>query len=150
MNIVEHLLAHNLTISFAESITGGLLASSLIDYPKASKVIKESYVVYSNEAKHRILGVKYDTIDKYDVVSLEVAQEMVIGLSKVTKAKICVATTGYASYDEENGRDTGIVCYAILYNGNIISEEVTINKSRNEVRNTLKDLIFNKIIEIIE
>lgn len=90
------LKEENQTISFAESITGGMLASLFISLPGSSEFIKESYVTYSDEAKVKVLGVSEDMIKKYGVVSKEVAMEMALGLSRISNADICVSTTGIA------------------------------------------------------
>lgn len=74
-------------VATAESFTGGLIASSIIDIDGASDVIKESYVTYANSSKHDLLNVSYETIEKYDVVSKEVLKEMLDGLYKKTKGR---------------------------------------------------------------
>ena len=94
--LVELLLKNNMTISFAESCTGGMLASTLINVSGSSNVINESYVTYSEEAKMRILGVSKETLNKYTVYSSEVAEEMAEGLKKVTHANVGAAVTGKA------------------------------------------------------
>ena len=99
--LVELLLKKNMTISFAESCTGGMLASTLINVSGSSNVINESYVTYSEEAKMRILGVSKETLNKYTVYSSEVAEEMAEGLKKVTQANVCASVTGKA--EDESG-----------------------------------------------
>ena len=96
-------------ISTAESITGGLIASSIIDIPGASDVLKESYIVYSNQAKEKLLNVSCETIKKYDVVSEEVLVQMLDGLYQMSQSELCIATTGYAH--------KGQVYLGILYKG---------------------------------
>src|SRR5699024_8143817 len=94
--LIDELRLRGQFISTAESITGGLVASSIIDVAGASDVIKESYITYSNDIKHKLLDVSYETIDKYDVVSKEVASEMLDGLKDRTNSDLCIVTTGYA------------------------------------------------------
>ena len=90
------LKANNLTISFAESVTGGNLVGNFIKYnPGASEVIKESYVTYSDDSKKELLGVSDLTLKDKGAVSVETAYEMAIGLLK-KGCDIAVATTGYA------------------------------------------------------
>ena len=92
----EILKTNNLTISFAESVTGGNLVGNFIKHnPGASQVIKESYVTYSDEAKINILGVNNITLKDKGAVSVETAYEMAIGLLN-KGCDIAVATTGYA------------------------------------------------------
>lgn len=128
--VVKQLLNKKYTISFAESVTGGMLASTIINVLGASNVIKESYVTYSNETKNKILGVSYETINKYDVVSEEVVKEMVLGLSKITNSNVCIATSGYADKSELGGK----VCFAIKVNNKLITYTQIFRGNRNLIR----------------
>ncbi len=92
--LVGELIAKGLKIAFAESCTGGMLTSSLVDIPDASKVLYEGVVTYSNEAKAARLGVSEKTLIKFGAVSGETAAEMAEGLLK--NADIGVSTTGIA------------------------------------------------------
>ena len=102
----ELLLQNGQSISFAESITGGMCASFLIDVPGISDVLKESYIVYSDQAKHEMLGVDQELLEKYTAVSEEVCEAMLHGLKKKTGCDYGVATTGYAG---PGGDDVGLV-----------------------------------------
>lgn len=77
--IVEFLIDKKLTITTAESCTGGLIASAIVDIPGVSEIFHEGYVTYSNEAKERLLGVASETISDYGVVSRQTAAEMAAG-----------------------------------------------------------------------
>lgn len=90
--IKEILISNNLTLSSAESCTGGLISSYLTDIDGASAFIFQNFVTYSNEAKHRFLGVLNETLEKYGAVSSEVAYEMSKGL--LNYATCSIATTG--------------------------------------------------------
>ncbi len=127
--VVNELKNKEYTISFSESVTGGMLASTIINVNGASDVIKESYVTYSNEVKNKILNVSFETIDKYDVVSEEVVKEMVIGLYNKTLSNVCVATSGYAS-----GELSGKVCFAIKVNDRINTYTHNFRGNRNLIR----------------
>ena len=143
--LVEQLLKNNMTISFAESCTGGMLASTLINVSGSSNVINESYVTYSEEAKMRILGVSKETLNKYTVYSSEVAEEMAEGLKKVTHANVCASVTGKA--EDESG-----ICkcdYCIIVNDSKVLENVSFQGSRNQVRTMQTKHIMNRIIEIL-
>ncbi|MDY4016683.1 MAG: nicotinamide-nucleotide amidohydrolase family protein [Bacilli bacterium] len=143
--LVEILLKNNMTISFAESCTGGMLASTLINVSGSSNVINESYVTYSEEAKMRILGVSKETLNKYTVYSSEVAEEMAEGLKKVTHANVCASVTGKA--EDESG-----ICkcdYCIIVNDSKVLENVSFQGSRNQVRTMQTKHIMNRIIEIL-
>lgn len=143
--LVELLLKNNMTISFAESCTGGMLASTLINVSGSSNVINESYVTYSEEAKMRILGVSKETLNKYTVYSSEVAEEMAEGLKKVTHANVCASVTGKAE-------DESSICkcdYCIIVNDSKVLENVSFQGSRNQVRTMQTKHIMNRIIEIL-
>ena len=105
--LVETLKNKSLTITTAESCTGGMVASSIVNISGASDIFKEGYITYSNEAKERILGVKHETLEKYKAVSAETAAQMAEGAVRISKADISVSVTGvagpYQELDEELG-----------------------------------------------
>lgn len=82
-NIIGNILCkNNITISTAESCTGGMVAAKLISYPGISSVFLEGAVTYSNEAKIKRLGVKEETLSKYGAVSEQTAKEMAEGIAR--------------------------------------------------------------------
>jgi PncC family amidohydrolase len=95
-SLVKILIKKNLKISFAESCTGGLLASSITSISGASKIFNLGLITYSNQAKIRFLKVNKNIIVKYGAVSHECCFAMVNNLSKISKANINVAVTGIA------------------------------------------------------
>ena len=94
--LIELLTKKKLKISFAESCTGGLLASSITSISGASKVFNLGLVTYSNQAKIKILKVNKKIIKEYGAVSYECCYAMVNNLSKISKANINVSITGIA------------------------------------------------------
>ena len=120
-----------LTISTAESCTGGMIASKLIEVPGISENFIESIVSYSNEAKIKRLKVKKETLEKYGAVSEEVAREMLAGL----KTDIAISTTGIAG----PGGGTKDKPVGLVYIGIKVKDEVKIFKrelkgDRNKIR----------------
>lgn len=104
---IDRLLAeHQLLVTTAESCTGGLVASALVDIPGISDYFKEGYITYAPEAKEKILGVLPETISDYGVVSEQTAQEMAEGAAKQAHAGCAVATTGVA-VPGRNFKDSG-------------------------------------------
>lgn len=97
--IIELLIDKKLTITTAESCTGGLLASAIIDFPGVSEIYQEGYVTYSNEAKEKLLGVSHETIFNYGVVSEQTAREMAQGAAREAGADIALSSTGVAGPD---------------------------------------------------
>lgn len=134
--LVNLLISKDYKISFAESCTGGLLASSIVSIANASKVLDLSVVTYANEAKERIINVDSDTIKKYGVVSEEVARQMAIGIAKLSQSNVAISSSGIAG--PSGGSETkpvGTVCFAIYLNGKVYSyKKLFSEKSRNKIR----------------
>ncbi|MFO3717298.1 CinA family nicotinamide mononucleotide deamidase-related protein [Anaerococcus sp. ENR1011] len=139
--LINLLKEKNEKVSTAESITGGLIASSIIDIPGASDVISEAYVTYADEVKEKILNVSRETIKEYSVVSEEVLNEMLDGLYEQTGANLCLATTGYAH--------TGEVWMGVLYNGKKYTDHLQLNGDRNRVRLRTKINIIDTAILVM-
>lgn len=99
MAVMQLMDENKLTITTAESLTGGMLTSRLINVPGASDVLKQGFITYSNKSKRKYLGVKKSTLDKYGAVSEQTAREMAKGGCFFTKADVCVALTGLAGPD---------------------------------------------------
>ncbi len=96
MSLQKLLLEKQLTVSAAESCTGGLIAKLLTDEGGASAYFEMGVVTYSNAAKVRLLGVSQSTLDTYGAVSMQTAAEMCEGMRKVSGADIAIAVTGIA------------------------------------------------------
>ena len=94
--IIKKLIKKNISISVAESFTGGLLTSEIISLPGSSKIFNMGLITYSNESKLKILNIKNNTLNKYGAVSKQIANQMVNNLYKLSKSKICISTTGIA------------------------------------------------------
>ena len=97
--IVDLLIKHQLTITTAESCTGGLIAATLVNVPGVSGQLEEAYITYSNEAKEKLLGVSHETLEKYGAVSSQTAEEMAKGAKKAANADVSVVSTGIAGPD---------------------------------------------------
>ena len=132
--VVDLLLANNLTVSCAESCTGGMLSARLINVPGVSEVYKYGYITYSNKSKRKILGVRRSVIDKYGVISAETAKDMAKGLAAITKADICVSVTGNAGPDAAEDKPVGLVYIGCCIKGKVAVTEVHLTGERNEIR----------------
>ncbi len=95
-SLIKILIKKKLKISFAESCTGGLLASTITSISGASKIFNLGLVTYSNQAKIKFLNVNKNIIKKYGAVSYECCFAMVKNLSKISKANINISITGIA------------------------------------------------------
>ena len=134
-SVVDLLKANHLTVSCAESCTGGMLSARLINVAGVSDVYKSGYITYSNKAKRRILGVKKGLLEKQGAVSAAVAGEMAKGTALFSKADVTVAITGIAGPDggtEE--KPVGLVYIACNVKGTITVEEFHFTGNRNKVR----------------
>jgi len=145
-HVLNHLIKTNQTISFAESMTGGRLSYELVKFPGASKVYKEGYVLYSDEAKIKTLNIKQSDIDTYGVVSKEIAELMAKQLRELTSADFSVAITGYASGKENNLAFISIIHNDLLYTDDIIffaenSREQNIQLTVRKVIKMLHEII---------
>ena len=133
--VVDLLNGNKLTVCTAESCTGGMVASRLIAIPGASDVFKMGYITYSNKAKHRILGVKKSTLDKYTAVSEQTAREMAKGASIISKADVTVSVTGLAGPGGETADQTiGLVFISCYVCGKIRTEKYNFSGNRQKVR----------------
>ena len=133
LKIVELLTKKKLTVSFAESCTGGLLASSITSISGSSKVFNIGLVTYSNNAKVKLLQVPKKTITKYGAVSYETCLLMVKNLSKISKANISISITGVAGPNGgTKGKPVGLV-YIGLKKGSKIIVKKNYFKSKKRI-----------------
>lgn len=135
MAIYQLLKANRLTVTTAESCTGGLLAGRLINVPGISEYLKEGYVTYSNEAKEKLLGVPTETLAEYGAVSAQTAEAMAEGGAKAADADLCIAVTGIAGPDggtEE--KPVGLVYMSCYCRGTCYTEKNQYTGSRSKVR----------------
>lgn len=150
-SLLKKLLAKNKTIAFAESITGGNLASKFVENENASLALICSLVTYSNEAKMKELNVKKETLDKYTAVSEEVAREMLRGLKDKFVADYYGITTGYASPTGDEEKD-GIVFTGIYDRER--DEEIILRQrfygSRVQIIDRVTNNLYYNIIKLID
>ncbi len=142
----ELLKKHSLKIATAESSTGGLIVSRLINVPGASSYVEGGIISYSNEAKIKLLGVKRETLERFRAVSPEVAEEMVKGVSKKFNVEIAVSDTGIAGPTGETPKKPLGLHYIGLYNkGDISIHKVIFQNDRNNVRLYISQYALNLI-----
>lgn len=140
------LLEQQITVSSAESCTGGLFAARLIDIPGISAVFDRGLVTYSNKAKEEELGVSGKTLKSYGAVSRETAVEMAEGLHRASGSRLCISVTGVAGPDggtEE--KPVGLVYVAILLDGTLTCREFRqwpVNRSWNRNYTVLQMLFM--------
>lgn len=149
--LYQILKRKKLTISFAESMTGGYLSSKLSMISGASQVFNGAIIAYSNLVKIRILNVSDKTINNYSVVSKNVSEEMAKGLIKQIPASIYISVTGNAGPKLQENTNKFNAFYTIIKDDTMITEEVMF-ESNNRLKNIKKigEIITLKIIKILE
>ena len=147
-SLVKQLNKKNLKISFAESCTGGMLASKITSISGASKVFGLSLVTYSNQAKISVLKVNKSIIQKYGAVSSQCCKSMVKNLAKISKAQINVSITGIAG---PNGgtktKPIGLVYIGVKNKNKIL---ITKNIFRQKSRKAIQNATVKRALEIIK
>ncbi len=149
-DLVALLLKKELTMSAAESCTGGLIGKMMTDFSGSSTYFKGSAVTYWNEAKERVLGVKAETLDKYTAVSRETAKEMAEGSRALYRSDVAVSTTGYAGPGKgERGEPAGLVYIAVAgAQGTEVHEEHFLG-ARQSVRYAAAEKAMYYVMEYI-
>lgn len=137
--IARYLEERRLRLATAESCTAGMMASMLADLPGCGAWLECAFVTYSAEAKIYCLGVKRETIDRFNLTSEEVAREMAEGALRLSRAAVTVADTGLAGPSNgDSDLPVGTVCFAWSFEhaGGIrtFSETQHFDGDRNEVR----------------
>jgi len=133
--VLKLLQKKNLTISLAESCTGGLVASRLTDIPGASASLISGVVSYSNESKINILKVKEDTIRKYGAVSPQTAEEMAVGAKRLSNTDIGLSITGIAGPEGGSAEKPVGLCYiGIAAADSVNVQKIMLTGNRNRIR----------------
>ena len=133
-SVLELLKERDLTLTTAESLTGGLLAAKFTAVPGASDVFKQGFVTYCNRAKRKLLDVKKTTLKEYGAVSDRTAKEMAKNGVFATGADACVSLTGLAGPAAEEGKPVGLVYIACCYKNRTVVREYHFKGNRNQIR----------------
>lgn len=133
--IVELLKEKSMTVTTAESCTGGLLAGRIMNAAGASAVYNEGYITYSNDSKEKLLGVSGDTLEKYGAVSAETAAEMARGAANAAGADAALSVTGIAGPDGgSKEKPVGLVYVGCFVKGRVRTEEFLFTGNREKNR----------------
>lgn len=147
---VRLLKENKMTVSTAESCTGGLVSAYITAVPGTSSVFELGIASYSCRIKHKILGVDGETLRSLGAVSRETAYQMAANVREMADSSIGVSVTGVAGPDGSEGHDPGLVYIAAAYDGGVFVKELNIEPlSRNYVRETAVCEVFKLIIQII-
>lgn len=135
MAVVRLLKKQELTVTTAESCTGGMLAARLVNVAGVSEVFREGFITYSNKAKRKILDVSKGTLKKYGAVSEQTAKEMATGGVFATDADVCIAITGIAGPDGgSEEKPVGLVYIACYLKDNVKVESYQFKGNREKIR----------------
>ncbi len=141
-----------LIISVAESCTGGLISSRLTDVSGSSDYVKLNFVTYANEAKHNILGVSWEILEKFGAVSSQCAQAMAEGVQNATGCDVALCTTGIAGPTGGNAEKPVGLMYTALKFKNIVSvKEVRLSPEieRIEMKKRFADEAIKFAISVL-
>ena len=134
--LLDLLLEKRITVSLAESCTGGKISSFITDMPGASEVFKGCAVTYSNDSKETILNVSRNTLTAFGAVSAETAKEMAAGARKIFGTDMAASATGIAGPDGgTDAKPVGTVFIAVTDGSRTECEHLRLNGSREDIRN---------------
>jgi len=133
-HLTELLVSKNLTISVAESCTGGSLSSSLTSILGASSYFNCGFITYSNQSKIDMLGVNPESIEMYGAVSEKVAYEMVFGAGQRSHSNLAVSITGIAGPSGGSAsKPVGMVCIGFFFDGEVTTTTQFFSGSRSDI-----------------
>ena len=148
--ILNKLIINNISVSTAESCTGGLLAYNFVKNTDSSKVFKGGYITYSNEMKIKELKVKKVSLKKNGAVSYQVAEEMIEGLYKKNKTKLCISTTGIAGPGgSTQNKPVGLIYIGIRINKKNIIIKKNFKGTRIQIQKKCVDFILKYLDKLI-
>lgn len=148
--VLDLLREKNKKIAFAESCTGGLIASTLVKYSGASDILDRAFVTYSNESKNQILEVKKETLYTFGAVSKETSEEMVRGLLKKSEADIGLSITGIAGpKSDDTDKPVGLVYMSIYDKKHLKTFKYNFKGSRHHIQNRAVENAYHNLKEFI-
>lgn len=150
-SIYELLKKNQCKITTAESATGGMIASTLINVPGISEFFEQGYVTYSNHAKIKMIGVSAETIERYGVVSSETAADMAESAARKAECDAAVSVTGVAGPDGGTKEcPVGLVYIGCYVKGKTVTERHLFEGDRTKVRTSATQsalLLLKKMLE---
>lgn len=144
--VLRLLAEKNMTLSAAESCTGGLIAKRITDYPGSSRNFLGGVVSYTNPVKEKILGVDPKTIERFTVISEPVAKEMCEHVRELTGSDLAVSVTGLAGPDGDGVHPVGTVCLGLATPEGTITDTLNIpGRDRENVRQYASQHAFDLV-----
>lgn len=149
-DLLSLLKEKKLTLSLAESCTGGMISSHIVDIPGSSECFLGSAVTYSNEAKISLLGVKSETLNQYGAVSRETSVEMATGCVRLFKTDMAASVTGIAGPGgATETKPVGTVWMSVTDGSRCISAEHHFKGSRQEIREQSASSVISMIEDFV-
>ena len=150
--VIKILIKKNITISVAESCTGGLLSSKITSESGISKIFNMGLITYSNKAKSNLLNIYPNFIKKYGAVSHKIALIMVNNLQKLSKSKLCISTTGIAGpTGGTKAKPVGLVFIGIKKgNKTLVKKNLFKNKKRSSIQRVTVNKALNLILSFVK
>lgn len=150
-HLVRLLKERNMTVSTAESCTGGLISGAIVNAAGASDVLKESYVTYANEAKERLVGVRHETLEQFGAVSRETAEEMALGAARASGSNVGLSSTGIAGpAGGTKEKPVGLVYIGCSVNGKVQVKELHFHGNRMENRLHTVEEVLKFAVRMLE
>ena len=140
----------SLTLSVAESCTGGLISHLITDFPGSSAFFEAGVVAYSAAVKEKILGVSPETIAMHGVVSEQIVREMAKNIRRLTGTDFSLSTSGNLGPDVLEGKEKGLVYIAVCSKEEIFSKELRLKGNREENKAMACRLALEFLMEIAE
>lgn len=132
--VLDALAARRWTVAVAESLTGGLVASTLIEVPGASASMRGGVVAYATDVKRDVLGVDAGLLASTGAVDPAVAMQMAEGVRRQLRADVGIATTGVAGPEPQDGKPVGTVCIAVITPDAATSTTEVFHGDRGSIR----------------
>jgi len=148
--IINKLLKRNISISIAESCTGGLLSSKFTSVPGISKIFNMGLITYSNKSKSSLLKISQNDLKKYSAVSHQTAALMVKNLQRLTKNRLCISTTGIAGPSGGTKvKPVGLIYFGIKYKNKTMILEKKFKGTRIQIQQKTVKAIFSTLEKLI-
>jgi len=150
--VIKKLIRNKITISVAESCTGGMIASEITSVPNSSNIFNLGLVTYSNQSKEKLLKIKKQNLKKYGAVSSQICKDMIENLFKISKTDICISTTGIAGPSGGSKlKPVGLVYIGIKFKKISKIYMYNFNKKleRNKIQKKTVNTAFNLLDQII-
>lgn len=149
-DIISKIKKSDITLGSCESITGGLFSATIASYPGVSSFFKGAICSYSTLVKKQLLKIDEEIINKYGVVSKEVATEMALKSQLLLDVDLAISFTGNAGPTAMENKDVGLVYIGIYYKGIVETKELHLEGSRNQIREKSVEEGFNFIEQVLD